>query len=367
MNYNFVHANNELLQNYGGESRNDLNAILNHVSEDEPSDILSLPKSFFVDIDNLVLYLKNISGKFSILTLNCQSLNAKHSQIALLMEHLKNNNVSISALCLQETWSHERDDMDIFNLPGYNLISQGKICCGHGGLAIYIHESFQAKKISNIYTSSIFYEALFVEIFSGGLDRKITIGNVYRPSRSNDNNTVIEQFNNEFLSLLTKIKRNHKNCVLVGDFNIDLIQINQRDKFGDFLDIMITNGFYPQISMPTRFSKKRASLIDQIYSNLNCSNNKESAILASAISDHFSCISAVCDITQSKEKYPKYITVQKRDEKSFLNFRNALIDSNLTDNMNTDISADPTENYNILYNKISSAIETHLPTKKSKI
>ena len=51
----------------------------------------------------------------------------------------------------------------------------------------------------------------------------------------------------------------------VGDFNIDLLQCEAREKFQEYFDIFLTNGLMPQITLPTRFSKKRATLIDQIF------------------------------------------------------------------------------------------------------
>ena len=50
---------------------------------------------------------------------------------------------SISVICLQECWLKETDNISMFNLTDYNLVSLPKSCCGHGGLMIYVHNQFK--------------------------------------------------------------------------------------------------------------------------------------------------------------------------------------------------------------------------------
>ena len=49
----------EILTNYGGVSKNDLNEILNQLNENEPEELLSYPQSSYVDIDQLMSFLKS--------------------------------------------------------------------------------------------------------------------------------------------------------------------------------------------------------------------------------------------------------------------------------------------------------------------
>ena len=43
-------------------------------------------------------------------------------------------------MCIQETWLTDQSDVSLFKIDGYNLISQGKKCSAHGGLAIYLND-----------------------------------------------------------------------------------------------------------------------------------------------------------------------------------------------------------------------------------
>ena len=47
-----------------------------------------------------------------------------------------------SAFCLQETWLDEESDTSLFQIDGYTLICQGKICSSQAGLAIYLSNKY---------------------------------------------------------------------------------------------------------------------------------------------------------------------------------------------------------------------------------
>ena len=111
------------------------------------------------------------------------------------------------------------------------------------------------------------------------------------------------------------LQRENTYAAVVGDFNINLLQINEREKFEDFFDLMCTNSFYPKITLPTRFSKHSCSLIDQIFCKVPHKDHKNisSSIVLSSISDHFPCIVKV-NILRESNKPPKYIYVRKAND-----------------------------------------------------
>ena len=75
----------------------------------------------------------------------------------------KYNRCKISAVCLQETWLDEESDTSLFQIDGYMLICEGKICSSHAGLAIYFSNKYRHKTL-NIYENSNFWEGQFLEI-----------------------------------------------------------------------------------------------------------------------------------------------------------------------------------------------------------
>ena len=75
---------------------------------------------------------------------------AKFDELLIHITELKNINFKYSVICLQDTWLCEMDDMSIFNIDGYDRISQGKSCGNKGGLAIYIDNRFDYEIIMNL-------------------------------------------------------------------------------------------------------------------------------------------------------------------------------------------------------------------------
>ena len=77
---------------------------------------------------------------------------------------------------------------------------------------------------------------------------------------------------NYFMSSLNKavekINKENKYCLIMGDFNINLLNINSNAFPHEFLENFLTESFMPLISRPTRISNTSATLIDKIFSNI---------------------------------------------------------------------------------------------------
>ena len=79
------------------------------------------------------------------------------------MEKLKYNYCFFGAICLQETGLSDKSDTSLLRLDGYNLISQGKICTMHGGLAIYLSDKYNYNLLS-LHEYSEIWESQFIEV-----------------------------------------------------------------------------------------------------------------------------------------------------------------------------------------------------------
>ena len=84
-----------------------------------------------------------------------------------------------------------------------------------------------------------------------------------RPPKLNNNDLSIATFIDEFAPILSKLGNEKPETIITGDFNIDLLKVNDKIKIGDYFDLFCTNGFYPKITLPTRFSRDSCTLIDQ--------------------------------------------------------------------------------------------------------
>ena len=214
---------------------------------------------------------------------------------------------------LQETWLTDKQCEDefikIYKIPGYHTIPLGRKCGRKGGLIIYLNEKYKYEARKNLYKTSTDWEGLFIDVTHENgekLMNKITIANIYRPPRENYSDASIDKFLKPMKDIILKIVKENSTIISGGDYNINLLELN-REKFQEYFDIFVSNGLFPQITLPTRFSKKKATLIDQIYCRYSkyTSNNK-SGIIMTKISDHLPCFSIMNLNTKTVIK-PKFV------------------------------------------------------------
>ena len=108
----------------------------------------------------------------------------------------------------------------------------------------------------------------------------VIIGVIYRPP-----DTDINSFVAIITDILSVIKAERKTCYLLGDFNINLINVSNHMPTAEFLEVMYSHAFNPLITKPTRVTGNTATLIDNIFTN--SSRNSFNGIILSDISDHF--------------------------------------------------------------------------------
>ena len=88
--------NEILLENFGGVVRNNLNLFLDSENENEISIKSYSPYKLMEELPH---YLGSNNNDFSIMTLNCQSLNAKIDKIRILIKYLTDNGLKFKCIC----------------------------------------------------------------------------------------------------------------------------------------------------------------------------------------------------------------------------------------------------------------------------
>ena len=95
----------------------------------------------------------------------------------------------------------------------------------------------------------------------------------------------ISKFNKYYLSnLIEKLSLENKKIVLLGHFNVDLLNYDSNHDVSNFLDTMHSNLLY-HITSPTRITAKSSTLIDNIFSNF-FDSSFTSGNIVTALSDH---------------------------------------------------------------------------------
>ena len=248
-----------------------------------------LSTSFYYSNEKFGHLLDEKKDSFIVISLNCQSLNAKYE---LLKNYVENFNYShcnkLSAVCLQETWLKADSDLTLFQLDGYNLISAGRTCSAHSGTAIYLHESYGFREIA-IQNNSDIWDGQIIEIFSENDEtnyrlKKLHLCNIYRPPQQNSD--IINNFIDDMSGLFDDFTNNN-HVIIAGDFNIDLLKFKENTSVNNFLDCVISHGYVPKITQPTRLTQRKGTLIDNFFMKLsNNSFTTTAGILLSNISDH---------------------------------------------------------------------------------
>ena len=332
-----------------------------HNDDEMPNLLMHSP---YMDNDDAVNILKSKNDTFSILSLNCQSLQSKFDQLQVYTKLFNESDCPFSIICLQETWLKDNSDTSLLQLEGYSFVYATSSCSAHGGVAMYIRNSFEYKVLNSIGDRNI-WDGLFVEI-SFSIDnnrKKVVIGNIYRPPRNIAENYTT--FNNDMDELLTSMQRT-RDIILVGDFNIDLLKLHQKQYVKEFFDTMTANGLLPKITLPTRLTDTNGTLIDNCFVKITDNfSETTSGILYHNISDHQPYFISL-DYLKARQTNRNLITYYSNSQEAKLNFKNEIaqtLNSTIFENL---LNNDPNENYNLLDDMLQQALDKHMPIKVVK-
>ena len=189
-----------ILDNFGGVNENNLLNVLQRDNDgDNDLNLFSGMKisNYCIDSDIAGVFSDKFN-QFSVLSLNCQSISAKFDKLCVLFETLNQMNCQFILICLQETWLIDDSDLSLYQLNNYKCISQGKYCSEHGGLIMYLHDTFSYEPHNPDFKSDI-WEGQFINVNIGSCNKYLYVANIYRPPMFNDTNEVLERYNDEII------------------------------------------------------------------------------------------------------------------------------------------------------------------------
>lgn len=198
-----------------------------------------------------------IAKNFNLLALNIQSLRNKLNSFTNFVVTSK---TSFHVIVLSETHI-KSDEAHFFNLPGYNVVHNIRKGNRSGGVSIFVKRDFSSFNVLHSIEFDL-NNSLLIE-----LNRpKVKILGFYRFEQSSNAN---------FINHIDKVMDENKNCICVGDFNINLFKINSDNFVREYHDAIITNGFIflNDLTKPTRVQKRSdrnetATLIDHLFSDI---------------------------------------------------------------------------------------------------
>ena len=365
----------QMLDRFGGREKLDLNSILCNERDDESSETLYDAKFMtnYLDLDSFCKNYKNTNSFFKTISLNVESINAKHDLLLTLIETLRTSNSEPDAILCQECWLSTKekcttDALNLLSIPGYNTIAVEQKCGKKGGLLIYLKEEFQYVT-RKLYEDSKDWEAQIIDITKKNnkpLQSKITLLNIYRPPRDNYSDKSIDKCLKPLAKILQPLSKEKSTIITGGDFNINLLKILQRSKFQDFFELLTSYGSIPQVTLPTHYSKRNATLIDNIFLRpAKKVTRVASGVIATKISDHLPCYSIInCGL--SDDKNPTKILIRKQGPEEIEAFKNEVDTEFNRLSPDRSLNQDPNLNYIKIDKILRTAKEKNFPVKEVK-
>ena len=162
--------------------------------------------------------------------------------------------------------------------------------------------------------------------------------------------------------LLNTTSHENKRSLTVGDFNLNSTKHSQITEVSQFLEVMLTNNFIPQITLSTQLNQKSATLIDNIFLNYH-EHQCISGNLTTNISDHLPQFIIVENLLENIIDRKDYQT-EHRDYQNFNTdvFKREIdqIDWFLATG-NTDLNL----SFEIFLRHIEKTLDKHAPPKKT--
>ena len=150
---------------------------------------------------------------------------------------------------------------------------------------------------------------------------------------------------------------------MCGDYNVDLLKLNSIPFNEIYLDNILSAGYIPKITLPTRLSEN-STLIDNIFTT-NLSSDLTAYILDMYISDHQPIILYTNDDLPPARK--KFITIRTNTDDQKDHFKQRFHNKHIFDQLDTNIHVnDPNHNYEILEHALKETHSECFPVRRVK-
>ena len=145
-------------------------------------------------------------------------------------------------------------------ITGYHFISQPSLS-NAGSTGFFVSNQMRFIERDDLSEVTADFETQWIEIESD-LHHNMICGVIYRHPNGN-----LDSFMTSINNYLDKVNNENKYCLVVGDFNINLLNTDSHTATEEFFDMITSYYFSPHILQPTRITHHSATLIDNILFN----------------------------------------------------------------------------------------------------
>ena len=273
--------------------------------------------------DNLILYL------------NIRSINKNFEKLQVFIRRLK---IKPYIIVCAESWVVEQQHL--YHLMGYKMYYNNSAINKSDGVVVYISDKVIEKtEITAIGRLKIINSTIHLNNNS-----KLEVSALYK---SHDLNNL--EFIHNLKNYL-QIKKNVKNHIILGDYNINILEYNVVSQ--EFLEGFLEKGFLPGFKSTTRpfnITTSEGTCIDNIF--IKATNIKAKTFkLEDPFTDHYPLF---VDISkQIKEK-----RIEDKKPEYFYNYKKLYINAKQVDWKVSQLTQDPNTSINNLIAKIKMCVE----------
>ena len=292
---------------------------------------------------------------FSALHLNISSLGRYFDEFNTLLSLL---NLKFDVIGISESrFLKQSPPVFDYNIEGYS-VAHTPTESSAGGALLYVSNHlcyFPRSDLSEILYKTRELESVFIEVSFSNKSNSI-VGCIYKHP-----GMCVNTFTNEFLSpLLQLVGRENKSIVLLGDFNINLLNFDSNAGVSNFLDTLGSYSILPQVLLPTRITEHSQTLIDNIFttpSAVDCISGN----LLHSISDHLSqfyCIPGAYTQTGGEDLPRTYINWARFKPQDFVRDFRALDWAEILNLEGGDIDT----SFDAFLSTVNALVDQHVPT-----
>ena len=196
---------------------------------------------------------------------------------SLLHDILSTVKTTPDVIAISESKINENTSANL-NIPGYAFVNINSKTQA-GGVGLYLSSDLEFSRSCDLDISDDGIESCWIEL-AGIAQKNIVIRCVYRHLKGNR-----DLFHIVLKKQLEQLNTKGHEVLVLGDLDENLLKYNEDKQTSEYLDMLLSLGFMPIITKPTRITDHTATLIDHIYTNTPEKLIKSGLCLAD-ISDH---------------------------------------------------------------------------------
>ena len=304
--------------------------------------------SKYISVQELSNY-RSTANDLSVFHSNIASLVLHHDELQTLLYNL---HLDFDIIGISEIKANFDSTSINIDIPGYTFFSTPSKS-NAGGVGMYVKSDINSRKRTDLCVKTDEFETIWVEILNKS-SKNILCCCSYRHPKSD-----ISQFTDHINDIITEPSVENKTVIIMGDFNINLLNYETSPNVNNYINCMFSNHFQPVILHPSRITSNSSTLIDNIFTNaIDC--KIFSGNILSQISDHLPQFAIFSNKKPdySKQSYFSY-KYNNFNQERFINDYTTINSTFLRDD-NIDINA----KFDKFLLNVNKLVNNHCPKEK---